>query len=251
MQLNDALNLATNVFDVISAAIVLTAAARAFEMGRRFPSRDYRNRAYWMAAFLIVGASVSIAGIGPQANSNGGYLSALVPLAIPFVFFFVYVFIDRNLIVLMDIDFFHRNTARWFDFRRIGYAMMSIGVPLYLIGAVLSSGTSTFESTIGSAIYLGYFVLPAIAVGWAAIALVKSARITPDMTMKKFARLLGIALAVFLVGALSWVPFASLDPQSPLSGAFIPSIMAVLAGYLLYLATMSMSPIGKVSKEVA
>jgi hypothetical protein len=85
---------------------------------------------------------------------------------------------------------------------------------------------------------------------YSAAALVVGARRTPDRTMRRFVRMLGLAIICMVLFFTVWIPFAPFsltvqDLGSLISECFIPA-----AAYFLYLAVMSLSSVGRV-EEVA
>lgn len=145
------------------------------------------------------------------------------------------VFIDGTMLAAMEIDFFHRNTLHWRQVRVPFFIVWLVSVPL----GFLDPGPP-FWATI---FVVQFLIVLGLILGFSVAALVAAARRTPDRTLKRHVRLLGVSLALFVSTFLitSTFPFPS-----------------VLAGYLLgpvsvfflYLAVMSLSPVRKIEKEV-
>jgi hypothetical protein len=183
----------------IGAALAIFAAYRAFALGRALVVPSYRMRALWFGV-LDVSIVVYIA----------LYLASAVFSIVPFwlndvittllgVIFFVWI--DRTIEVTLGQDYFHRNTLRWRQLRK-----------LFLVGAgvtLIESGIAyAFTSSAYSPLYLASIVLYTLTLGYAGAVLTVGAFRTTDIATKTHLRwialtLVAIILANFLPYALS------------------------------------------------
>ncbi len=232
----------TGAFDIVEWAIFVFGAFRAVQIGRALVTPTYRSRAFWTAAVMLVFVFASCLDAyvaffsTPQASVGYAALGA-VPSVAEIVLLFA--FIDSTVLSSMEMDFFHRDTLGWKRLR----APLYVAVLLSMAGSTTLSGyiptTSSPETALGFVATLGIL-------GFSVAALIVSARRTPDRTMKRFVRLLGLALA-FFVTAL--VVVITTPGVLILALDFVSGVLFLTATYLLYRAVMSLSPLGKLTEE--
>jgi hypothetical protein len=223
---------------IIQLAILIVGIGRVAEMRKGFVDPTYRSRAFWSGLLMAVIAVTNATSLIPLPNGIAGSLISSLPfLAIIGVCF---AFVDRTAIVGMKSDFFHRNILGWMQAR----------IPL---GAVMAGslvcGTIALnvpESTAPSPPLwdlIGMYQISIVAaglLGFGAVVIIIASRRTPDQTLKKNIRLLGIALGWFV---LALVGFA-IVPYSDWSNV-VGSLLTILATYFLYLSAMSLTPLGR------
>ncbi len=237
MSPSDLLNIGEELTYFIGSGIAAFGIYRALIIGRAFLNRLYRSRAFWLAFLLLIVTVLNLSSYVPQLNGNGFSINEGLFLL---SFFVIYVFVDRNLLITMQVDFFHRNTLHWTVFRWIGYAALILSsIGLALVSAFANAGSSSAPLYV-NIILANYFVILAVVLGYSSVALVIGARRTPDRTIRGFVRYLGIALALAVISATIWI--------IPFVGNFISAVFAASASYGLYLCVMALSPIGKVEK---
>src|SRR5579862_2712144 len=113
LQLNDVLNLAQLIAYIVTIAIAGFGTIRALQMAKVFSSKLYRSRASWTAALLAILIVNSVFGDIPAFSTWGIYNLSFGEISFVFLLLFIFVFVDRNLLTLKEIDFFHRDTLSW------------------------------------------------------------------------------------------------------------------------------------------
>jgi hypothetical protein len=233
MQPSDVISLAENVARVIATVVFVFAAFRAFTIGRAQVNRVYRNRAFFTGVFALVLSSSGILSLTPVGDDL--YATVL---------FVLFVLFDTTILVALERDFFHRNTLRWKPLRYVGYALLGfegIGGPILEIALLLGWITqSTMQSITNSTANLVLFLSGLSFLGYAIGAAVVSARRTSDKTLKKFVVFAGLLILAYVVNSLLFL--------------FVSQVFGifdlVVYAYITYLMAMSLSPVGKVEKEI-
>ncbi len=222
MQLaSEVINIAEDAANVIAIVIFGFAAFRAFTIGRVLVNRVYRNRAYFMGVFAII---VIVSLIPIPATIGKIYF--------PFLFVF-FIMVDSTILAALDTDFFHRNTLRWRQIRLVLYPLFVA----FLAYAFLPSNATNSLPGIVLDVVVATFLF--IFVYTTATAVV-SARRTPDRPLRRFMALSGLFLFGFIVNTLIF---------SFISKGFSFFLFVVFA-YITYRMAMSLSPVGKVEKEI-
>jgi hypothetical protein len=227
-----------DVASLAAAAIALLAAYRSLTIARSLVTRVYRSRAYWLAALMIIFAAFDLS--GDVTTSLGSDINTVLF----FVFLFaLLIFIDSNVAVAREIDFFHKDVLRWQTTR----------VPLFTVLVITSAigifGFASSASALVSGLVLfGYFTVLGVAFAYSGAAMILIARRTYDRTMKKFVKMLGFAILCYVLFLTLWIP---LDAIYPSLGDVVTDFIAIGAAYFFYKAAMSLSPVGKVVAEVA
>jgi hypothetical protein len=240
MQLNDIQPIIDNATEIITDAIFAFAVFRAVSIGRHLMNRIYRSRAYLLAAVIVFSVV--------QSFVPDSWVVAGLPIFMVAYFallFFVLVFIDTTILVVLDMDFFHRNTLRWRQARPVVYAVSLIDMAIILFVTYLSSLPSPPSSVNSSHDFfpvIGSFVAVFL---YSAATLIIGARRTPDRPMRKFLMLAGLLVLSLLVSTLifNYTYIFAVD--------LFDDFLGVAIAYVAYLMVMSLSPTGKVEKEIA
>jgi len=239
---SDYAQLVSDASSLIQLSILIVGIGRVAEMRKGFVDPTYRSRAFWSGFLMVVIAVTNATGLIPLPSGIAGSLISNLPfMAIIGVCF---AFVDRTAIVGMKSDFFHRNILGW----------MQVRIPLDVVMAgSLVYGTIAFtapESTAPSPPLwdlIGMFQILIVAVGllgFGAVVIIIASRRTPDQTLKKNIRLLGIALGWFVLALVNFSIVPSADVAT-----VIGSLLTILATYFLYLSAMSLTPLGRTIRE--
>ena len=213
---------------------------RSAQMARGFVDRVYRSKALWMAALLSSILISELTGFVQFPSTALGSLLVISPLVL--VIIVSYGLVDRTILVAMRSDFFHRDALGWTKVRLPGFVLVAGALCLIVAdSALVPSGTTAppLWSTVAFDIFV---VVVPLVLGYAAIAIVVSARRTADKTLKKHILFLGLSLACF---ATILALFAS--PGTDLFD-LLEDALNVASLYLLYRAAMSLTLLGRVEK---
>jgi len=238
--------LSEDAIQVISTVLLIAAGYRAVVMSRVMVGRVYRYRAYWtmglIVAFLVFEVSTTFPNI-PVLSWGGGTVGFIVST------YALFLFVDSNIRVAKELDFFHRNILRWQTFRLPLLVAMSITGILTTVAIAIVPGAGSVSSD--TPIWAGlsivaYFAVLGGALVYSSAALLVGARRTPDVAMKRFVRLLAFALVCLALFFTIWLPlsFVNTDLENLVSEFFL-----VPAAYFIYRAVMSLSPLGRVEKQ--
>lgn len=230
------------VFDIETIGSILTvivaalAAYRSLAIAKSLVTRVYRTRAYWLAVLMAILIVLNL----PLPPSS------IIASDLSFYGFFVFsfailIFIDSNVSVAKEIDFFHNDVLHW---RRVRIPMFAILTGYTLLAILLSSATST-AIDIG---LVGYFIMLGAIFAYSGTAMFAIARRTYDQTMKKFIKMLGFAVLCYLLFVTIWLP---LDIVVPNLGDIVSGFIIVIGVYFFYKAAMSLSFVGRIVKDVA
>jgi hypothetical protein len=211
---------------LVALGILALGLYRAIQMGRDFVNRLYRARAFWTAAVALV---VMIVLSVDSVVGNGLGLATAVPAILLFIVLFV--FADRTVQVAIEMDFFHRNTLRWRQVRKLLYVVLLTDVVYFLVG--LAGGVLS---------PLLFFGTVFVVFGLAIAAVAISALRTPDRTIKRHVGLFGILLVGFIAALYTGQP--GVAPALN----FASDLIVVAMAYTLFLMVMSLSPLGRVEK---
>jgi hypothetical protein len=234
--LSDILNAAQDIILVAGVGILLLATYRGFQMGRVLMRGAYRNRAFWTGATSVALLLFTLVTF---------YSSSPLP-------FFVIVavllaFVDSSIKVAQETDFFHRSPLDWQRFRKpifvLFFAFSAIGA--LAIYSTLSSDSLTYQ--VGEGLW---FLDIGVSLSYSAAALAEGARRTPERTMRRFVKMLGLAIVCMVLFFTIWIPFSPLSPDLQTLGNLIAFLFLPGAAYFLYTAVMSLSPMGHIEKEV-
>ena len=237
--LSDILNAAGDVVSVVSAGIFLFATYRAFTIGRVLVRGAYRNRALWTGGTTIALILLIIAASLPSSDPLSGASFVVI-------FVILFAFVDSSIKVTQEADFFHRSPLGWQRLRK----------PLYVIligSSLVGASLAYLEPSDGLLLLAGvllWFGAAGVCISYAAAALRVGARGTPDSSMRRFVRMLGLAIVCMVLFFTIWIPFAPFSLTVQDLGSLISTFFLPAAGYFLYLAVMSLSPVGHVEKEI-
>ncbi|MDA4130240.1 MAG: hypothetical protein OK457_05680 [Thaumarchaeota archaeon] len=236
----------------IQAGLELFVIIRAAQIGKALVGQIYRRRAFWiiaMGVFLFFGTLVNFP--EPFNSVAGDYvLIAGLPLShISFAFIFpvIFAFVDSTVLAALELDFFHRDTLRWKKFRK----------PSYLAPLVLFLGIILFAYYKSAPTWFGYVFFPTffalfLVYGYSVVTLFVAGHRTPDKTIKKHVRLVGLTLAFITLSLLSDFRLSSTTSDLEYSILkLVNDFLAVIIPYLLYRAVMSLSPTSRIEKEIA
>jgi hypothetical protein len=237
--LSDIFNLVGELALLVSLGIFFFATYRAVQIGRVLMRGVYRSRAFWSAGTMTVIIISTLVGYLPSAIAVSGFLDVLGLI----VFF---TFVDSSVRVAQDMDFFHRSTLSWQRLRKPFYILLFASAAIALWAGYLAS-PDTLLAMVGGAQF--YLVIGPLYV-YSAAALFLGARKTPDRTMRRFVKTLGLALACVAIYLTIWIPFTPFSVTVQDLGAMISYFFVPAAAYFLYLAVMSLSPVGRVEEEV-
>jgi len=231
----DIVDLLEEIAGLVTGAIALLAAYRSLMIGRSLVTRVYRTRAYWLTVLMVIFA---VLGILPTYTSLETDISN--------IFFFAFlvallVFIDSNVAVAKEIDFFHKDILHW---NMVRIPLLVIVVAYTAVASVASFlGLSTTITGVG---VIGYIVVAGAAFSYSGAAMFVIARKTYDRTMKKFVKMLGFAVLFWVLFLTLFIP---LDVIYPSLGDVVTSYIAIAAAYFFYRAAMSLSMVGRIVKE--
>lgn len=222
------------VANVVALVILAFGAFRAFQIGRFFVNRTYRSRAYTGGALMFVIMLGTSTGLITLPNSDFGV--AVGELAFGAILVFLMAFLDRGIFVAMDGDIFHRDILRWKSARLAAYAV--------LIASVIVANAADFLPYSGSSLIVvlatnQLLVVVPILFAYAVVSLLVGGRRTPDRTVKRHIRLLGIGFTFFIVA----FPFFGVTADAAIVFA---NVVIIFADWFLYRAVMSLSDVGKV-----
>jgi hypothetical protein len=235
---------ATDVSSIAQILILTVGLYRVAEMRRGFVDRTYRSRALWSALLMVAIVVTNAVGFFAFPNNLAGSLALFAPfLSIVVV---SYAFVDSTVLVATQSDFFHRDIFCWKRARLPSYVVLAASCAIVLVVVSLppygnSPGTSfSIWSDIG---YYQFVTISVVLLGYGAASAFFGSRRTSDLTLKRHIRLLGIALAFFVL-SLAVFGFSSSDPAQ-IAG----DVLTLLATYTLYRSAMSLTSLGKVEKE--
>jgi hypothetical protein len=221
------------VFFVVMVSYGFTA-YRGAAMARGFVKGLYRSRAYWVVALSLAILINDATGHLPYI---GNYLLANIPLdfvSIPLLILVVYTFADRTILVALDLDFFHRNTLHWRQFRLVAYPLLYGEVALVFLE---NNGFPQLDPLATGTTFLVLFVL---IFGYTLITVIFSARRTSDTVFKRHMLLLGLAFAIGII---------ALTNGFILSSDILDDLTALVGAYVWYRAAMTLTIVSKVPEK--
>lgn len=244
---------------LIAGIVLVFLISRALTLGRRFVSQVYRSRAFWFAGVMLsVLFWLLFTGLFYSSVKNVEGIAVELSLI---TILLVFVCADRTILVMLEMDFFHRNTLHWRRARVPAYVAIFAGA-IFLIAQIpltaaptcsgcyaallpgLPSWVSVFinpttesivtiELLLGSLVIFGYLF---------SVFLIGTRRIS-DMTLKRHLRWLGLSVLLLIVtiagGYLESI-FIGFDGDVVLS-----SFEILVMSYTFYRALMSLTVIGK------
>jgi len=231
----DIVNVLETIAGLAASAVALLAVYRSLTISKSLVTRVYRTRAYWLAVLMIIYAAFSLV---PTISAIESDISDILF----FMFLFaLLIFIDSNVAVGREIDFFHKDILHWHTVRVPLFAAIIGGTAVAILAIVESFGSS---SGIG---FFVYFAILGVAFTYSGAAMLVIARRSYDRTMKKFVRMLGFAILSYVLFLTLFIP---LDAIYPSLGDVVTSFITIAAAYFFYRAAMSLSPISRIQKEI-
>jgi hypothetical protein len=235
--MSDELYFVVDLVSFLLAAVILAfGAARALKFRRVLVSDVFRSRALWTSVLLflwIVPNDTEL--LGYSASSSSLSVPGLGVLFIPTLVIAlalviaIVAFIDFNMRVGKELDFFHRDSLQWERLRPIVYVV----APVTLLIGVPNGGTLALIGTLG---------LP-LALGYAALAqLVNGLRVREGL-MRIFLRYSGAGLLILVVGTIL-IP----SPGPPFGVVY--DAFLLVGCYLLYLSSRSLAPLDHIEDDV-
>lgn len=234
----DIVNVLESLAGLASGAIALLAVYRSLTIGKSLLTRVYRTRAYWLAVLMIILALMVLPFPYPSAVESD----------ISFYGFFVFlfallIFIDSNVAVARDIDFFHRDILHWRTIRLPMIGISAAGTVTILVAISVGISADSFASELG---LLGYFILLGVVFAYSGGAMFVIARRSYDRTMKKFVKMLGFAILSYVLFLTLFIPLDAIYPQL---GDVVTDFILIAAAFYFYKAAMSLSSVERIAKE--
>jgi hypothetical protein len=232
---------ANAISDLGTVGFMVLGTFRSVQMERAFVDRVYKSKALWSAALMVSILLSTVSTLVPIPTT--GFWSLIGALPLLLVVVVSYAFVDRTILVAVRSDFFHRNVIGWMKFRVPGYFLVFAGALAGILAGTLVSNASATPlwATLASDAFI--IVVP-LTLGYAAVAVVVSARRTADRTLKRHILLLGISLACF---AAILALFAA-----PTTDFFVllTDALNVASLYVLYRAVMKLTSLGRVPRDI-
>lgn len=237
----DPIWIANDASSLIQIAILVVGLIRVIQMRKGFVDPTYRSRALWSGLMMVVVVVVNSVGLIPTPNgTEGGLLIALPIYALLGVSF---AFEDRTALVAIRSDFFHRGILGWRQIRVPAGFLLLASMALALVVNLTPEAALAnppLWTTLGT---LQVFMVASILLSLGAIVMVIGSRRTPDMTLRRSIRLLGIGFGFFVVGIIGFT--ASNADLATLTG----DVAVALATYFLYLSAMSLTLLGRTARD--
>ncbi|HUI86836.1 MAG TPA: hypothetical protein VLY21_06750 [Nitrososphaerales archaeon] len=239
--LDEIINEAQYPIYLLGLAIFLFATYRAFTIARVLVKGAYRNRALWTGGTAFALILFEYATTLPASNPLG--ISAFF-----LILLILFAFVDSSIRVAQETDFFHRSPLGWQRLRKPLYGIIlgytGIGALLILIiGSTVAAISLTGEVL--------WFIIAGVSLTYSAAALVVGARRTPERSLRRFVRMLGLTIICMVLFFTAWIPFIPFSQTVQDFGSLVSEVFIPLAAYFLYLAVMSLSPVGRVEEAPA
>src|SRR5579872_1629446 len=129
---------------LVASVIALLAIYRSLTIAKSLVTHVYRSRAYWLAVLMIIFAAFSL------VPTNSAIESDISDVLFFMFLFALLLFIDSNVAVAREIDFFHKDVLHWHTARRPLFAVIIAGTAIAVV-AIVDSAVST--SGIGIVVY--------------------------------------------------------------------------------------------------
>jgi hypothetical protein len=238
----DILGVFNDASNIVISAILILGIYRAQQMRKAFVTPAYRSRATWSAILMLIILIVFVSSYVPVPSVFGFLPFFSVLLA-------VFAYADKSVLVAIETDFFHRNTLGWLRVRRpAGVVFVAFMAVVVAVGELFSLGNQASVPPFwGAVAYYSFTVAAVVVLAYSAAALIVGARRSSDRTLRRSISLFGYALSTLV---LSLVLTSPLD-QGSLAYVIINQGTALVGIYLIYRSVMSLSPLGRVEKEVA
>jgi hypothetical protein len=228
------------VSGLVTAVIALFGVYRSLTIGKSLVTRVYRSRAYWLSILMIILAVLNLPFPPSSAiGSDIGYYGFFVFLIA------LLVFIDSNVAVSKEIDFFHNDILHWHRIRVPMFSAVTAGTVIGILASTVSTNSGLY--TLAGIGIVAFFVLLGVVFAYAGAAMFVIARRTYDHTMRKFVKMLGFAVLCYVLFVTIWLP---LDFIYPNLGDIVTDFILIGTAYFFYQAAMSLSPVGRIQKEI-
>ncbi len=228
---------------VVIVGILLVGIYRAVGLHRAFVTGVYRSRATWSTLLMLVIIWVMLNNFVPTPNSGILSLFGFLPFVALLIVFGAYA--DRSVLVAIETDFFHRDPLRWTRGRWLaGIVLVVYTVTIVIGGEVLTSAEQS--SFLGNILDNLYFFVVAGVLAYAAAAMIVGARRSADRTLRRSILLLALALSTLVVS----IVVTSLLTSGTVPYEVVDKGTGVVGIYLIYRSVMSLSPLGRIEKEV-
>lgn len=211
---------------------------RALLMSRGFVDSIFKSKARWSAALLGTILVSNLVGLLPSTSEIISFLTFLPFLAVVVVSF---GFVDRTILVANRMDFFHRDALSWGRGRIPAFVALLIAIAFFLPGT-LYPATASPPTWVVDGNY-AFVPIAVIVLGYGAAALGVSARRSHDKTLRRHIMLLGVSLAMF-VALIGFFALPTTDIFTT-----IGDVISLVSLAVLYLAVMSLTPLGRVEKR--
>ena len=232
----------------IIVGILVLGIYRAMEMRGAFVSGIYRSRATWSTLLMLVVIVTMLDNYVPFPSSGILYLFGLVFVNGGFIalLFVIVAYADRSVLVAIETDFFHRDTLSWSRVRwPAAIVFVTFVIGLNIGGAVLTPDEQS--SLLGVLINDLFFLVVAGILSYLTAALIVGSRRSADRTLRRSILLLGLALSTLV---LSIVATSFVNPGT-LPYVIVQQGTGIVGIYLIYRSVMSLSPLGRVQKEIS
>ena len=237
----DVVGLITNATDLIVIGILLLGIYRAIELRRAFVNSIYRGRATWSGFLMLIILISFLSNYAPIPSTGAFSIAGFLPFVAIVVTAFAYA--DRSVLVAIETDFFHRDTLGWARVR-VPASLVLIGSMVVLVVLFLISPPQPSLPLVVAAD--APFVLAGLVLAYATAALMVGARRSADRTLRTSIFLLGLALFTLVLDIILTTPLTT----GSLPDVVITQGTAVVGIYLIYRSVLSLSPLGRVQKDV-
>jgi hypothetical protein len=234
---------------LVGVGILVLGTYRAFRIRRALAEPIYRTRAFSLALVAILYIIVLVTDLWPSPNYTDLGTATLITLGVTLPYnlfaFMIFVSADRTVLVAIDMDLLQRNTLRWPQLRLPLYAVMFGAVALILVANPFTYLLNTPDwATTALLAYYPIFLTP---LSVSVIALFLSAVRSLEKTMRNFVIFFGAAFLCFLFDFVLYNYVTYFVTTS--AGQIADDLAIVAATSFLYLAIISITPLGKVEPE--
>jgi hypothetical protein len=217
---------------IVSGCVFAYAGYKAYSFRRALVGQVYRKRAFWTGTLAILTIPYGVLLIPLSYVFDLPFVGILL-LVDYYVFVSVIGFfvLDSTIVVTRELDFFHRDTLHWKVVRKYAWVIflfgaINIALPLGLLPNFVTS-------------LIAIVVWPAPLAYFGIVLAVSSLR-TKDRSIRAYAKWVGLFAAAFAI-------VFALPPE-----ILFPSILGTVIGsFFFYRATMALSPLSRIVKEIS
>jgi hypothetical protein len=224
---------------VVIIAILFVGIYRASQIRRAFVNSAYRSRATWSAFLMLIILIVMVANYVPFPSS--GILSTVGALPFIALLLAIFAYAERSAIVAMETDFFHRNTLGWLR-ARWPAAIVLVAFDAADVALSPVAEPNALELALANLAFVA--VIGVLA--YATATLVIGARRSSDRTLRRSILLLGLALSTLVLSLVLTFPLV----EGTLPFVIVNKGTALVGIYLIYRSMMSLSPLGRIDKDI-